>query len=178
MQNEIERQVLQALAEKEEVIDDEISKLNNLEDLENIRNRRIEELKKKSKKKKELINKGHGIYNEIYDPKDFFNATKSHDKLVVHFYRPTTWRCEIVDRHLSTLAHKYFESKFMKINAERQDWLADRLQIRVLPSIVLIKNGQVIHTIVGFGEFGGKDDFDTILLENRLKEMSIIEDYN
>jgi hypothetical protein len=46
-------------------------------------------------------------YSEIADTKDFFNAAKKSVRMVVHFYRSVTPRCEIVDAHLSKLAFRY-----------------------------------------------------------------------
>ena len=39
--------------------------------------------------------KGHGGYDELPSEKDFFDKIKNCKRAVVHFYRPTTLRCEI-----------------------------------------------------------------------------------
>ena len=44
--------------------------------------------------------KGHGVYKEIPSEKDFFDEIKNSKRAVVHFYRPTTDRCTIFDKHL------------------------------------------------------------------------------
>ena len=79
----------------------------------------------------------------------------------MHFYRGATPRCQIVDAHLERLAAQHVETRFLKIDAEKNPFLVERLQIIVLPTLVLIKDGKTEHSIKGFDEFGGTDDFST-----------------
>ena len=58
---------------------------------------------------------GHGVYSEISDQREFFDAAKKSSRMIVHFYRPTTWRCEVVDKHLETLCRTHYETKFVKV---------------------------------------------------------------
>jgi hypothetical protein len=95
------------------------------------------------------------------DTKEFFNAAKKSERMVVHFYRGVTPRCEIVDAHLQVLAEKHVETRFIKINAEKNPFLVERLHIIMLPTLVLCKDGKTQHSIIGFDEFGGTDDFET-----------------
>ena len=81
--------------------------------------------------------------------------------MVVHFYRGVTPRCEIVDAHFQKLAPAHLETRFVKINAEKNPFLVERLGIILMPTIVLIKDGRTDHSIHGFDEFGGTDDFTT-----------------
>ena len=85
--------------------------------------------------------KGHGGYKEISSEKDFFDEVKTSKKAVVHFYRPTTLRCEIFDKHMALLAPKHLETRFVKLNAEKAPFLCERLQIRVIPTLLLIVDG-------------------------------------
>ena len=59
------------------------------------------------------------------------------------------------------LAWSHVETRFVKINAEKNPFLVERLGILMMPTIVLIKNGKTDHAIHGFDEFGGTDDFTT-----------------
>lgn len=81
--------------------------------------------------------------------------------MIVHFYRGVTPRCQIVDAHLEKLAQSHVEARFVKIDAEKNPFLVERLGIILMPTIVLIKDGQTNHSIRGFDEFGGTDDFST-----------------
>jgi len=98
---------------------------------------------------------------EINDPKEFFNAAKKSKWMVVHFYRSVTIRCQIVDAHLEKLCQEHLETRFIKIDAEKSPFLVEKLGIILMPTIVLIKDGKTEHSIHGFDEFGGTDDFST-----------------
>lgn len=49
-----------------------------------------------------------------------------------------------------------------------------KLGIRVLPAVVLFKNGVSVDRVVGFEQLGGKDDFSTASLEARLKAADVV----
>lgn len=74
-------------------------------------------------------------YSEVTDTKDFFNAAKKSRFMVVHFYRPVTPRCQIVDSHLQKLAPQHLETRFVKIDAEKNPFLVERLGIIIMPTI-------------------------------------------
>lgn len=98
---------------------------------------------------------------EISDTKEFFNAAKKSNRMIVHFYRSVTPRCQIVDAHLERLCQTHLEARFVKIDAEKSPYLVEKLGIILMPTIVLIKDGKTEHAIHGFDEFGGTDDFTT-----------------
>ncbi|KAL6211773.1 hypothetical protein ACLB2K_016996 [Fragaria x ananassa] len=81
---------------------------------------------------------------------------------------------QVVDKHLSILAKQHIETRFMKINVEKSPFLAEKLKIVVLPTLALIKNAKVDDYVVGFDELGGKDDFSTEELEERLARAQVI----
>ena len=62
-----------------------------------------------------------------------------HRQVVIHFYRPSTLRCQIVDRHLGELAQGHLETRFLKINAEKCPFLVEKLRIIMLPTILCVK---------------------------------------
>jgi thioredoxin-like negative regulator of GroEL len=72
-----------------------------------------------------------------------------------------TPRCQIVDAHFEKLAQRHVEARFVKIDAEKNPFLVERLGVILMPTIVLIKDGKTDHAIHGFDEFGGTDDFST-----------------
>jgi Thioredoxin len=84
---------------------------------------------------------------------------KKSSMMAVHFYRPTTARCAIVNAKLEKLAPKHVETRFCRIDAEKSPYLVDKLTITVMPTILLICGGQTVHQIRGFDELGGSDDF-------------------
>jgi len=177
LQDVVAKQVLRALREKEQELDEEVGRLSNLneDDLEQLRLKRMNDMKKRSQQLQELRGLGHGEYQELFEQQDFFSASKASKKLVVHFYRPSTWRCQIVDKHLQELARKHVTVRFVKINAEKAPYLTQKLRILMLPTIMLIKEGKTEHSIIGFDELGGDDDFDTEDLEKVLAKWNIVE---
>ena len=114
---------------------------------------------------------GHGDYRECHDQKQFFEELKTEARAVVHFYRPATRRCEIIDKHLAILSRKHLETKFMRVDAERSPFLAEKLKIWMLPTLVIVRNGKTEHSIIGFDELGGNDNFATEVLEQVLLKV-------
>lgn len=173
----IQQQVLEAASIVEEQIDSELNRLENLkeEDIDMVRERRLQQLKKQQELKQELRRKGHGEYTTVAEEKDFFTVCKESDKVICHFYRDSTWRCKIVDKHLATLACKHIEAKFIRIDVEKSPFLVKRLRVVVLPTIALIKDSKTADFIVGFDDLGGNDDFPCEMLEWRIACAGVID---
>ncbi|PAV72033.1 hypothetical protein WR25_22465 [Diploscapter pachys] len=163
--NQLNDQLMKAAKIVEEQIDTEMNRLENLEedDLEVIRRKRMEELKKAQKNKIEKLSIGHGKYEEVADEKEFFEATKKSQNVVCLFYLPSNFRCKIVDKHFEKLAQRHIETRFIKVQ-----FLVTRLNIRVIPTIAIVKDQQTVDYIRGFDDLGGTDEFKTEVLENRL----------
>jgi|EP00670_Eutreptiella_braarudii_P005835 hypothetical protein len=179
VQEQFESAALAAAEIIENQIDEKLQKLDEMDDdeLDRMREARLRQMKKAQEKKEEYVRNGHGVYSEISDQREFFDAAKKSSRMIVHFYRPTTWRCEVVDKHLETLCRTHYETKFVKINAEKSPFLVERLQIWCMPSIVLVKDGKTDHTIQGFDELGG-DGFPTEVLEANLVARGILESHD
>ncbi|XP_071717289.1 thioredoxin domain-containing protein 9 homolog [Rutidosis leptorrhynchoides] len=175
VQEIIEQQVLTVAKAVEDKIDDEIAALEklDLDDIEVLRERRLQQMKKMAEKRSRWISLGHSEYTEIFSEKDFFTIVKASDRVVCHFYREN-WPCKVVDKHLDILAKQHIETRFIKIQAEKSPFLAEKLKIVVLPTIALIKNAKVDDYVVGFNELGGTDDFSTEELEERLARAQVI----
>eukprot|EP00922_Rhytidocystis_sp_ex-Travisia-forbesii_P070035 GHVS01104681.1.p1 GENE.GHVS01104681.1~~GHVS01104681.1.p1 ORF type:complete len:187 (+),score=34.95 GHVS01104681.1:130-690(+) len=176
VENVLERTVVQALEEKEARVDEEIRKLDNLkdDDLEELRNNRLQQLKDQASLKHKLSGVGHGTYQELQNEKEMFQAAKQSTMLAVHFYRPSNAHCQLVDRAMLSLCAKHIGTRFIKINAEKSEFLCNRLKIWMLPTIVLIKNGKTDHSIVGLDELGG-ENFDAKDLEKLLVKYQLLE---
>lgn len=175
----MDQQLIQAVQIVESQLDAEIDRLENIDedDIEQIRKRRIEAMKNAQVQKAEWQKNGHGSYSELADEKDFFEVCKKSKHVVCHFYRESTFRCKILDKHIEELARQHIECRFVKINAEKAQFLTERLKIKMIPTIALIKDNKPIDYIVGFADLGNTDDFDTEMLEWRIARAAIIE-YN
>ena len=128
------------LKEKEQRVNEEMKRLDELDDddIEQLREKRRREMMKYQQKKQKWLADGHGRYREIADQKQFFAEVKAAERAVVHFYRGATWRCQIVDRHLDDLAKSHVETKFIKVDAEKCPFLVEKLQVWMLPTMVLV----------------------------------------
>ncbi|CAL8266530.1 unnamed protein product [Lota lota] len=160
----------------EEKVDEQLNKLDRMDDdeMDKLKERRLEALKKAQKQKQEWLSKGHGEYREIPSEKDFFGEVKESKNVVCHFYRDSTFRCKIVDKHLAILAKKHVETKFLKLNVEKAPFLSERLHIKVIPTLALLIDGITKDYVVGFSDLGNTDDFPTEMLEWRLGCTDVI----
>lgn len=175
----VQQTLANAAAELESQLDSELNALDSMTstELQALRQQRISEMKNLTKKKQEWLSKGHGQYEELRDEKEFFEVSKKSDNIVVHFYRDSTERCKIVDHHLKILAKQHLEAKFCKVNAEKCPFLTQRLRIKIIPTIAIIKDSKTKDYIVGFTDLGNRDDFSTDMLEWRIAQSGAIE-YN
>mmetsp|Transcript_11863 Transcript_11863/g.30094 ORF Transcript_11863/g.30094 Transcript_11863/m.30094 type:complete len:247 (-) Transcript_11863:1553-2293(-) len=173
------------MAQYDRLLDDEDA-------LEDLRKKRIEQMKKQYQMQKKYRELGHGTYTELGSgstndsrdiAKDFFQTSKESDRIIYHFYRPTTRYCDIFHAHLEKLAQKHLETKFVKINVEGCDnnegggasFLVERLGIVVMPTLVLVKDRKAIHHMRGFDELGGTEDFSTNMLAHVLGTHGITD---
>uniref|UniRef100_H2YW68 Thioredoxin domain-containing protein 9 n=1 Tax=Ciona savignyi TaxID=51511 RepID=H2YW68_CIOSA len=170
MESMIQQQLLQAAQVVEEQVDAELNRLENMgeDELEKIRERRVQAMKKAQAQKQEWISKGHGMYSELSSEKEFFDICKESTNVVCHFYKNSSFRCKILDSHLSELAKQHCETKFIKLDVEKAPFLTERLGIRIIPTMALVKDSKTQGYIVGFTDMGNCDDFSTEMLEWRL----------
>lgn len=97
--------------------------------------------------------------------------------MVCHFYKDDSPRCKIVDHHLKILAKSHIETRFCKLNVDRAPFLCQRLRIKVIPTMALIKDSKTKDYIVGFTDLGNHDEFSTDMLEWRIAQSGCIN-YN
>jgi len=172
---------------QEQAINEEISKYDALlhagdSTLEQIRERRLVQMKKAQEQKQKWKAAGHGVYSAIGEgqngedsAKEFFDASKASERLVVHFHRPSTRICDVFHAHLEKVAARHLETRFIKINVDQVSedgasgsgaaYLVEKLGIIVMPTILIIKDRKAVHHIRGFDELGGTEDFSTDALE-------------
>jgi len=173
----LEDQLLKVTQTIEKQVDQAIEQIDNLDvnDLEGLRKRRVKELKEKEAKRIEWLTNGHGVYEELSEEKMFFDIIKKSKNVIIHFFTNTNERSKIVDMHFKVLAPKHEETLFRKLNAEKCPFLAEKLKIKAIPSIVCIANGVMIDKLVGFSTLGNRDDFTTDDMEWRLAQNEVID---
>ena len=176
----LERTVTQVARKVEESVDQELARLERVEnmgddELERLREKRLAALKGQKERAEKLRAQGHGALVHVVDDKDFFARAKRASKMAVHFARASTRRCEILQRHLELLAVRHLETLFLQVDAEKCPFIAERLKIHTLPSLVLCVDGKTEHTMIGFDDLGGMDDFATADLERLLFARGVCE---
>ncbi|KXN86420.1 Queuine tRNA-ribosyltransferase-like protein [Leucoagaricus sp. SymC.cos] len=140
-----------------------------------MRERGLEAIKREMEKMKGLRDNQHGTYSEISDEKEVIRITAREPSCVVHFYHSNFKRCEIMDKHLTKLAPKYFHTRFFRVFVENIPWLVEKLSIKVLPCVICFVDGVSRDRLIGFEELGNNDSFDTAVLESRLLNAGVIQ---
>ena len=116
---------------------------------------------------------GHGTYTEITEQEFLPLVTKTKYVVIAFFHKDFT-RCKIVDMHLEKICRTHNETRFVRIDAEKCPFFVQKLQIQVLPTIILFDDGIAFDRVVGFEELGGEDDFPTMALTRRLVKTGVI----
>ena len=183
----IEDKTKMYMEEQEKKQKEEIEKQKNeIDDLdeidseeERIMQQELEKRRKTAESKREEMAKKvktekYGNYHEIIET-EFLDTMLKNDKVVCHFYHKDFERCKIIDKHLQIIAQQHRETLFVKINAEKTPFFTAKLNVRVLPTIILFVKGKAIHRFIGFQDFGMNDDFPTINLARQLVIFKMIE---
>lgn len=160
----------------EEKIDEELQKYDPDDEafLMKLREKRLREISEADKRKKELAKLGHGKYEEI-EEKEFFKVRKESPNVVVHFFRNDFPKYKVYDSHFPILASKHFETRFVKLNAEKAPFLVERLKITVFPTLLIIVGGEISDKMPEFKAFKGNISFKAEELERRLGITGVIK---
>jgi len=178
--------ILQAHKQQEEAITDEINRydaLLNIKDdevLEALREKRLSQMRQSRDKKEKWRSLGHGTYSALGEgqhgadiARAFFEAAKRSERLVVHFHRKTTRSCDVFHAHLESLAREHVETRFVKIDVGAAEeggggsgsaYLVEKMGIRVMPTLLIVKDRKAVHQMRGFDELGGVEDFSGAVL--------------
>lgn len=175
---QLEQQLAEAAArEKHASFEDDDEDLDEFEDdpaLASIQEKRLAEMKARYAAERVFQAQGHGEYREIVE-EDFLKEVCGSENVVVHFYHNEFLRCKIVDKHMRIIAPKHKGCKFLYLNADKTPFFVQKLQIQMLPTIVVFKDGIAQDRLTGFEDLGGKDEFRTEVLEHWLSKAGCIK---
>ncbi|KAF7248350.1 Phosducin-like protein 2 [Varanus komodoensis] len=138
-----EKMTMKQLKEAEDVFDEE-----DMKAVEMYRKQRLEELK--SLQKRQRYGELREISGEQY-VKEVTNAQKD-VSVVIHLYRSSIPMCLLINRHLSLLATKFPETKFVKAIA---DSCIENYHDNCLPTLFVYENGEIKGKFIGITECGG-----------------------
>ncbi|XP_062991176.1 phosducin-like protein 2 [Elgaria multicarinata webbii] len=138
-----ERMDLKQLKEAEDVFDEE-----DMKAVEMYRKQRLEELKSLQKRQR------YGELREISGEQYINEVTNAQKDLsvVIHLYSSSIPMCLLINRHLSLLAAKFPETKFVKALASS---CIENYHDRCLPTLCVYENGKIKGKFMGITECGG-----------------------
>ncbi|EFN53113.1 hypothetical protein CHLNCDRAFT_26239 [Chlorella variabilis] len=142
-------------------------------ELEKLHAERLAALQREVEKRAKMQQKGHGSYEEVAEG-DFLEAVTKSDRVVCHFFHREFERCRIMDKHLGLLARKFFDTRFIKLSAPDAPFFVEKLQVRMLPCVVMFLNGVAADRIIGFDALGATDDFPTSQVEKKLLKAGVV----
>ena len=76
---------------------------------------------------------------------------------------------------LQLLAPKHLSCKFLTLNVEKAPFFVTKLNIQMMRTVIVFKDGIVVEQLVGLDELGGKQDFRTEVLEFWLSKQGCIK---
>ena len=89
-----------------------------------------------------------GKYIELTN--DNFEATTSKGIALVDFWAPWCGPCRMIAPIIEELAEDFDgKAAICKINTDEQQDLASKFGIRSIPTVLLMKDGEVVETMVG-----------------------------
>jgi hypothetical protein len=162
---------------QEDQLDAQIQEIDNMteDDFETLRERRRLALIKQHEQKQEWKAMGHGSVNQLADQPAFFKAMNGKSENVIClFYTNTNDYGKLFERHFQALAPKHLESYFCMIDAEKAPYLCENLSIFMMPTVLLVKKGKVVHQIKGLDELGG-EKFSTEWLEWYTAQFKVLK---
>lgn len=176
----VEEAVVGAIKNVEKRLDDEIGRLQNLQedDLEAIRRRRLAQMKKDAEDQAIWQRNGHGSLHHITE-KEFFSRAKGSPRMVAIFFRPGSSRySEELIEHVKRVAEFHLETLFVTLDAEKSPFLCTRLNIRVIPSIIMLKDGEIDKLLQGLDHLNPTGKFSTTAIEKRLFDLEMLTNTN
>jgi thioredoxin 1 len=90
-----------------------------------------------------------GAIIEVTDASFQAEVLESADAVLVDFWAPWCGPCRIVAPHLEELNSEREDLRVVKLNVDDNPQTAASYNVMSIPTLLLFKNGQVAHQIVG-----------------------------
>ena len=81
---------------------------------------------------------------------DFDEVIKANDTVLVDFYAVWCGPCKMLAPVISQIAAEHPEIKVGKVNVDEQPELAAAFNVSSIPMVVLVKDGRVVNSAVGY----------------------------
>lgn len=171
-QSKLQREELdtESLLELLESLDDDA-------ELARFREQRMEQLKREMRSidhAAAALGDSLGTVQTYTDEKELMTAVAGAPWCVVHFYQPTFAKCKVMNERLAELAQRHVALAVLAISAEKAPFLVAKLKIKVLPFVVVYRQGVEASRIVGFEGVGSAADVSVDALEQRLLRLGAV----
>jgi thioredoxin 1 len=90
-----------------------------------------------------------GNLPEVTDTNFQAEVLESTEPVLVDFWAPWCGPCRIVAPHLEELDSEREDLRVVKLNTDDNPETAARYNVMLIPTLLLFKNGQVAHQIIG-----------------------------
>ncbi len=90
-----------------------------------------------------------GAIEEVTDSSFQAKVLESPDAVLVDFWAPWCGPCRIVAPHLEELNDERSDLRVMKLNVDDNPQTAARYNVMSIPTLLLFKDGQLAHQIIG-----------------------------
>jgi thioredoxin 1 len=90
-----------------------------------------------------------GAITDVSDSNFQAEVLESSEPVLVDFWAPWCGPCRIVAPHLEELNSERDDLRVVKLNVDDNPATATRYNVMSIPTLLLFKNGQVAHQIVG-----------------------------
>ncbi len=90
-----------------------------------------------------------GAINEVTDTNFQAEVLECEKPVLVDFWAPWCGPCRIVAPHLEELAGEREDLVIVKLNVDENPQVSARYNVMSIPTLLLFKDGQVAHQIVG-----------------------------
>jgi Thioredoxin len=134
--------------------------------LDALRRKRLEEFRQQQIQRVQDLARGHGQYRTISQDEFLPECTGSSAYVAVHFFHQEFERCKILDHHLKIIATLHTTCKFLRLDSEKTPFFVAKLQVRMLPTVIVFRHGKAVDRLVGFQGLS-KDPKDSDTWETR-----------
>lgn len=92
---------------------------------------------------------------------DFYDALNHSGLVVVDFFATWCGPCKIIAPILNKFSEEYPQVKFIKVDVDELQNITENYKVCSMPTIIFLKDGQVVYTVVGAQEKLIKDGLTT-----------------